>query len=367
MRWYKSLVAKPPSVSDAELVGPLRTLLQRAALAASLALLFGATLRPVGGPNHVALAPWAPRELDAVNVVGNVVLFALPAAVLMFFGWSLRRTVVAGFALSLGIELLQLAVPGRTTATTDVLCNTIGAAVGWLVAASSPDRSRRVPESSPPSYDAVADAYGRARDPEGTGLDDPVLTELVGDVGGQVVLSLACGQGQDARLLARLGATVTGIDISPEMLRRARRHEADNPRGIAYTQGNAQELTEFADASFDGVLCHMALMDIPELSPTIRSVARVLRARGWFVFSIVHPAYHPHVESLTTDYVIDHRYQKRLPVDWLPEHAYHRSLATYVNELAQAGFRIGRFVEIHQRDTDAGGVPGLLYARAAKL
>jgi glycopeptide antibiotics resistance protein len=41
---------------------------------------------------------------------------------------------VAGFALSVGIELLQLAVPGRATATADVLCNTVGAGVGWLVA-----------------------------------------------------------------------------------------------------------------------------------------------------------------------------------------------------------------------------------------
>ena len=108
--------------------------MQLAALAASLALVFGETLRPAGGPNRVALAPWATEQVDAVNVVGNVALFALPSAVLWSFGWSLRRTVVAGFVLSLGIELLQLAIPGRTTATVDVLCNTFGAAAGWLLA-----------------------------------------------------------------------------------------------------------------------------------------------------------------------------------------------------------------------------------------
>jgi glycopeptide antibiotics resistance protein len=96
----------------------------------------GATLRPAGGPNHLALAPWAARELTFVNVVGNVVLFALPAGVLRSFGWSLRRTLVAGFVLSLGIELLQLAIPGRTTASVDVLCNTLGAGAGWLAVAS---------------------------------------------------------------------------------------------------------------------------------------------------------------------------------------------------------------------------------------
>jgi glycopeptide antibiotics resistance protein len=109
-------------------------LAHRAALAASLLLVLGVTLHPAGGPNRVALVPWSASQLDAVNVVGNVVLFALPAAALRGLGWSLRRTVAAGFVLSVGIELLQLAVPGRTTATTDVLCNTLGAVAGWLIA-----------------------------------------------------------------------------------------------------------------------------------------------------------------------------------------------------------------------------------------
>ncbi|HST14773.1 MAG TPA: VanZ family protein [Gaiellaceae bacterium] len=109
--------------------------MKRAALGASLALVFGVTLRPVDGPNDVVLSPWAAQQLSGVNVVGNVVLFSLPSAALWHLGWSLRRTVLAGFTLSLGIELLQLAIPGRTTATADVLCNTVGAAVGWLLAA----------------------------------------------------------------------------------------------------------------------------------------------------------------------------------------------------------------------------------------
>jgi ubiquinone/menaquinone biosynthesis C-methylase UbiE len=216
------------------------------------------------------------------------------------------------------------------------------------------------------AYDEVADAYSRTLDPDGTGLVDPVLTELIGEAAGQEVLSLACGQGQDARLLARLGATVTGIDISEEMLGHARRHEAAEPRGIRYVRGDVQDLAPFAAASFDGVVCHMALTDVPGLAPTIRSVARVLEGGGWFVLSIVHPCYHPHVEILD-DYLLDHRYLKDRPVNWLPPHAHHRPLGAYVNELAQSGFRIERIVERHMADRpgDAGGVPGLLYLRAS--
>ena len=222
--------------------------------------------------------------------------------------------------------------------------------------------NRRMSDA-PAAYDEVADAYSRALDPEGAGLVDPVLTELVGDVAGREVLSLACGQGQDARLLANLGASVTGIDVSEQMLGHARRHEAHDRRGIVYAHGDAQTLAAFPERSFDGVVCHMALMDIPDLAATIRSVARVLRPGGSFVFSIVHPCYAGHVANVT-DYLLDHRYAKRVPPDWLPRHAYHRPIGTYVDELARAGLRLERLVEAHHQAADQGGVPGLLYARA---
>ena len=112
----------------------MKKLLQLTALAASLVLVFGLTLSPMDGPNRVEFVPWTTQQLNVVQIVGNVALFALPSAVLRLLGWPLRRTIVAGFALSLVIEILQLGVPGRTTATEDVLCNTVGAAAGWLLA-----------------------------------------------------------------------------------------------------------------------------------------------------------------------------------------------------------------------------------------
>jgi ubiquinone/menaquinone biosynthesis C-methylase UbiE len=216
-------------------------------------------------------------------------------------------------------------------------------------------------------YDAVADAYNRTFDQDGAGLVDAVLVELIGGVARQDVLSLACGQGQDARLLAQLGANVTGVDVSGEMLRYARAREDADPRGIVYVQGDAQGLEVFENDSFDGVVCHMALIDMPQLAPVVQSVARVLRGHGWFVFSIVHPCYHGHVENVT-DYLVEHRYRKRIPRDWLPEHAYHRPLSMYVDELAHAGFRIERLVEARfDGEADSRGVPGVLYARCVKL
>jgi glycopeptide antibiotics resistance protein len=80
----------------------------------------------------VQLAPWT--DPNAVNVVGNVLLFAPLGAGLRLLGRPLRVTILAGFALSAAIEVVQLAIPGRTTSTADVLCNTAGIALGWWVA-----------------------------------------------------------------------------------------------------------------------------------------------------------------------------------------------------------------------------------------
>lgn len=207
------------------------------------------------------------------------------------------------------------------------------------------------------AYDEVAEAYHQTFDVD----TDPILEDLVGVVRGQRLLVAACGQGRDARVLADLGATVEGVDISAGMLEYARKHEQAQPRGIHYREGDAQTLAGFADADFDGVVCRMALMDIPGLASTIASFARVLRPNGFLVLSIVHPCFAPHVEAVS-DYLSEERYDKVGGPDWLPPQAYHRPLSMYVNTLVQGGFAITRMVEPADQP-DSKGVPNILYIR----
>jgi VanZ family protein len=79
-----------------------------------------------------------PRDPAAVvlEFLANVVLFA-PLGVLLvlaFPGVRWWAVVLAGFLLSVGIELVQLAIPSRVSSVSDVVANTAGTTLGLLLA-----------------------------------------------------------------------------------------------------------------------------------------------------------------------------------------------------------------------------------------
>src|SRR5437764_7811593 len=70
---------------------------------------------------------------------------------------------------------------------------------------------------------------------------------------GQRVLDVACGTGVVAVTAARLGAQVTGLDLTPELLERARAHAQIAGCEIEWHQGDVEQLP-FADGTYDMVL-----------------------------------------------------------------------------------------------------------------
>src|SRR2546429_7169838 len=105
------------------------------------------------------------------------------------------------------------------------------------------------------SYNDIAEWYDQylRESPMYRGVFLPQFWELVGDVGGQAICDLACGQGWIARELARRGAQVTGVDLAENLLALARRAEEQEPLGIVYLQGDAQNPVVFPSSSFDGM------------------------------------------------------------------------------------------------------------------
>lgn len=105
------------------------------------------------------------------------------------------------------------------------------------------------------------------------------------------ILDVACGEGNVARHLTKSGAKVTGIDISKMLDFAIEREEKEN-LGVRYLKMNAEKISDvFEEASFDKVICNMALMDIEDYKTTIKQISLVLKENGIFVFSILHPAF----------------------------------------------------------------------------
>ena len=90
-------------------------------------------------------------------------------------------------------------------------------------------------------YDAIAEEYRDSKQlPFREHLERHTLFLLLGDLRGKTVLDLACGEGFYTRLLKRAGASeVTGVDVSPEMIRLAEDQEARHPLGCKYVRADA--------------------------------------------------------------------------------------------------------------------------------
>jgi SAM-dependent methyltransferase len=196
-------------------------------------------------------------------------------------------------------------------------------------------------------YDKFAERYAAFADTYDDAQPHPPLPA---DIAGLRVLDLACGTGRFSRHLAARSAHVTGVDLSAQLIEIARGRDDH----IEYLVGDASSVDWWDGHPFDGVSCHMALMDIDDLDGAITAVATVLKPGGWFCFSLLHPC-NPGKWEGSPD----------AASSWPPDKDYategwwttgadgvrgnvgsnHRMLATYLNTLLHHGFTFDEFAE----------------------
>jgi SAM-dependent methyltransferase len=96
---------------------------------------------------------------------------------------------------------------------------------------------------------------------------------------GERVLDLATGTGWTSRVVARRGATVTGVDIAGDLLEAARANAAAEQLQIEYRRGDAEALP-FADGEFDAVVSTCGIMFASRPEAAAAELARVCRKGG---------------------------------------------------------------------------------------
>jgi SAM-dependent methyltransferase len=114
------------------------------------------------------------------------------------------------------------------------------------------------------------------------------LVSFAGVAAGANVLDVGCGSGVVGLTAARLGARVTGVDLTPELVARAKENSKLMGIDAEWREGDAEALP-LPDASFDFVVSQFGHMFAPRPEVAIREMLRVLKRGGVIAFSTWPP------------------------------------------------------------------------------
>lgn len=182
------------------------------------------------------------------------------------------------------------------------------------------------------SYDTIAEEYAAeylgelARKP----FDRKMLEWLIERVGSHgLICDLGCGPGHVARYLKDHSAETCGVDLSPGMVKVARRLNPD----ITFEQGNMTDLSNTADGSYQGIAAFYSIVHLQRslLPKAFGELRRVLRDEGVLLLT-----FHIGKEQIHRD----EWWGKAVSLDFL-----FFETAEIKSHLEQAGFELSEVIE----------------------
>ncbi|MCM3136350.1 class I SAM-dependent methyltransferase [Paenibacillus polysaccharolyticus] len=194
------------------------------------------------------------------------------------------------------------------------------------------------------------------------------LQTLLPDLKDKRVLDLGCGFGWHCRYAREQQASsVIGVDLSENMLRRAR--ELTNDLQIEYRQTAIEDI-HFDKNQFDVVISSLALHYIKHLHDVYRKINHCLVTGGTFILSVEHPIFtaraeqdwHYDAQGEKLHWPVDHYHEQGQRIANFLDHdvvKYHRTMATHLNELIGAGFIIQQVAESKPSLEMMEQVPGM--------
>lgn len=125
---------------------------------------------------------------------------------------------------------------------------------------------------------------------EGETSLNPIELGLLGNIRGKSVLHLQCHFGQDTISLSRLGAEVTGVDLSDKAIESARKIAAETQSNARFICCDVYDLEQHLDQQFDLVFTSYGTISwLPDLDRWARIISKFLKPNGKFVFVEFHP------------------------------------------------------------------------------
>ena len=121
-----------------------------------------------------------------------------------------------------------------------------------------------------------------------TALAAPELIKFSGVHGGDRLLDVGCGTGVVALTAAQVGAKVSGSDLTPELIMRAKENAQISNLNIDFQVADVEDLP-YKDNEFDFVLSQFGHMFAPRPEVAIKEMLRVLKPGGTIAFSTWPP------------------------------------------------------------------------------
>ena len=113
---------------------------------------------------------------------------------------------------------------------------------------------------------------------------------LLGNIKGKSILHLQCHFGQDTISLERLGATVTGIDLSDKAIDSAKQIAKEIHSNANFICCDIYDLPNHLEKTFDMVFTSYGTIGwLPDLNKWARIVSKFLKPKGQFIFVEFHP------------------------------------------------------------------------------
>ncbi|MGF7452762.1 class I SAM-dependent methyltransferase [Pasteurella bettyae] len=227
-------------------------------------------------------------------------------------------------------------------------------------------------------------------------VEKPTMLSLLPDLAGKTLLDMGCGTGGHLQCYLQKGAMrVVGIDLSAKMLQQAELNLTKFSENLPHFSAERfslhqlpmEDIDQLPNEQFDVITSSFAFHYIENFPALLAKISQRLKAQGCLVFSQEHP--------ITTAYQGGERWEKdenkqqvayRLNFyrnegvrerSWFKQSffTYHRTLATIINNLIQAGFQIEQIAEPmladqahwHSEFKDLQHRPVLLFIKAKKI
>ncbi|MBN2499678.1 MAG: class I SAM-dependent methyltransferase [Anaerolineales bacterium] len=208
----------------------------------------------------------------------------------------------------------------------------------------------------------------------------PVPRAWFPNLNGCEVLCLASGGGQQGPILAAAGANITAFDNSPKQLEKDRLVAERDGLELTTIQGDMQDLSVFADESFDLIFHPVSNIFVPDVGQVWREAYRVLKFEGTLLAGMVNPVEYAFDPQLVEQGIYQLKYS--LPysdIDSITEEEraqyyglddtveFSHTLETQIGGQTAAGFVIVDFYESYRRDDPiAKYIPTYFATRALK-